>query len=71
MSLQIGQQIGSNEITLLIGKGRMGEVYRARDSQTQARCGHQGPAPQIEVVLNWLEELKQRVPIHYNFPEGL
>jgi eukaryotic-like serine/threonine-protein kinase len=33
MSLQIGQQIGSYEITSLIGKGGMGEVYRARDSK--------------------------------------
>jgi len=31
MSLQIGQQLGSYEITSLIGKGGMGEVYRARD----------------------------------------
>src|SRR5262245_30126845 len=33
MSLQIGQQLGSYEITSLIGKGGMGEVYRARDSK--------------------------------------
>lgn len=31
MSLQIGQQLGSYEITSLLGKGGMGEVYRARD----------------------------------------
>src|SRR5262247_1088054 len=31
MSLQIGQQLGSFEIASLIGKGGMGEVYRARD----------------------------------------
>src|SRR6202521_6485177 len=33
MSLQIGQQLGSYQITSLIGKGGMGEVYRARDSK--------------------------------------
>src|SRR5215471_7194848 len=31
MSLQIGQQLGSYEITSLLGAGGMGEVYRARD----------------------------------------
>ena len=33
MSLQMGQQIGSYEITSLIGKGRMGKVNRVRDSK--------------------------------------
>src|SRR5262245_24149620 len=33
MSLQIGQQLGSYEITSLLGKGGMGEVYRARDTK--------------------------------------
>ena len=31
MSLQIGQEVGSYQISSLIGKGGMGEVYRARD----------------------------------------
>jgi serine/threonine protein kinase len=33
MSLQVGQQLGSYEITSLLGKGGMGEVYRARDAK--------------------------------------
>jgi serine/threonine protein kinase len=33
MSLQIGQQLGSYEIMSLIGKGGMGEVYRAHDAR--------------------------------------
>src|SRR5262245_43514796 len=43
MSLQVGQQLGSYEITSLLGKGGMGEVYRARDfNLTKARRSHQG-----------------------------
>src|SRR5262245_66387151 len=33
MPISIGQQLGSYEITALIGKGGMGEVYRARDAK--------------------------------------
>src|SRR6266704_2383963 len=31
MPITIGTQLGSHEITALLGKGGMGEVYRARD----------------------------------------
>jgi serine/threonine protein kinase/Tol biopolymer transport system component len=33
MALTIGTQLGSHEITGLLGKGGMGEVYRARDTK--------------------------------------
>src|SRR5215475_7019935 len=33
MPLTIGSQLGSHEITGLLGKGGMGEVYRARDAK--------------------------------------
>jgi serine/threonine protein kinase len=33
MALTLGTQLGSHEITALLGKGGMGEVYRARDSK--------------------------------------
>src|SRR5713101_6844192 len=33
MAITIGTQLGSHEITGLLGKGGMGEVYRARDTK--------------------------------------
>src|SRR5215510_2354770 len=33
MAIAIGQQLGSYEITALLGKGGMGEVYSARDTK--------------------------------------
>ena len=33
MAIRIGQQLGSLEITALLGKGGMGEVYRGRDTK--------------------------------------
>ena len=33
MALTIGSQLGSHEITVLLGKAGMGDVYRARDSK--------------------------------------
>src|SRR6266568_2971557 len=33
MAINIGAQLGCHEITALLGKGGMGEVYRARDTK--------------------------------------
>src|SRR5262249_42935352 len=33
MAITIGSQLGSHEIISLLGKGGMGEVYRARDTK--------------------------------------
>ena len=33
MAITVGTKLGSHEITGLLGKGGMGEVYRARDTK--------------------------------------
>jgi serine/threonine protein kinase len=35
MALTIGTQLGSHEITALLGKGGMGRVYQATDSKLE------------------------------------
>jgi hypothetical protein len=35
MALTIGTQLGSHEITAFLGKGGIGEMYRARDLKLQ------------------------------------
>src|SRR5215469_9578254 len=37
MALTVGTQLGSHEITALLGKGGMGEVYVARDTKLNRR----------------------------------
>jgi hypothetical protein len=53
MSLAAGSRFGPYEIGTPLGAGWMGEVYRARDIRLNRDVA----------ILNWYEELKQRVSI--------
>ena len=44
MALSPGSRLGSYEILSPIGKGGMGEVYKARDTRLERTRRHQGPA---------------------------
>ena len=55
----IGKTLGHYQISNLLGKGGMGEVYQAKDQKL-------GPVPveeSLKLALQISEELKQRVPV--------
>jgi serine/threonine protein kinase len=65
----IGKTLAHYEITSQLGKGGMGEVYQAKDRKLRRKeaastaSAGEGSRPKINIVVNWLEELKQRVPV--------
>jgi serine/threonine protein kinase len=63
MSLAPGARLGPYEIVGAIGKGGMGEVYRAHDTRGQTFLvntivGNSDNAPP-EVTVNWLKAVKK------------
>ncbi len=68
-----GTRLGPYEIVAPIGAGGMGEVYRATDTKLKRDVALDGRflmiktpeelAPrQVNIVLNWFEELERLVP---------
>ena len=62
MALAVGSRLGHYDVTALIGSGRMGEVYRDRDTQLGRDVAFK-VLPDVFADENWFEELKERVPV--------
>jgi len=56
LALAIGTQLGSMEVTALIGRGGMGEVYRERDTKLKRDVAIKSAGP--ESVLQVAGELE-------------
>ena len=56
----IGTSLGPYKIIEQLGAGGMGEVYLGEDTRLGRKVAIKVLPP--EFVLNWLEELKRRVP---------
>src|SRR5215510_6704226 len=63
MSLQIGQRVGSYEITSLLGKGGMGEVYLARDARLDRSVAIKSLPEQFETDADRLARFEREAKI--------
>src|SRR5262245_27500571 len=63
MSLQIGQRFGSYQITSLLGKGGMGEVYLARDTRLDRSVANKTLPEQAESAAERLARFEREAKV--------
>src|SRR5437867_2029955 len=63
MALTIGTQLGSYEITALLGKGGMGEVYRARDAKLKRDVAIKTLPEQFNSEPEWVSRFQREAEV--------
>jgi serine/threonine protein kinase len=70
LALTPGTRLGVYEVSAPIGKGGMGQVYRAPDTRLDPDVAvkmvqnlEPPPPSRLVLVSNWLDELRRRVPV--------
>jgi eukaryotic-like serine/threonine-protein kinase len=70
MAITIGQQLGSYEITALLGKGGMGEVYRARDTKLKREVAIKILSPEFSLDADRLSRFQREAEVLANHPNS-
>src|SRR5262249_26338554 len=63
MLIGIGTQLGSHEVTALLGKGGMGEVYRARDLKLKREVAIKVLPAAFSSDTDWLNRMQREAEV--------